>query len=89
MGEMTTVAQKQDLEPGTSLCVEVGEHKIALFNVEGTYYAIWKHVHSQRGTSLGGQREFNHGDLSLARCSVRSRDGECVKTTSFTRCHPL
>ena len=41
------------------------------------------------GTSLGGQREFNHGDLSLARCSVRSRDGECVKTTSFTRCHPL
>ena len=40
MGEMTKVAKKQDLEPGTSICVEVGEHKIALFNVEGTYYAI-------------------------------------------------
>ena len=40
MGEMTKVARKQDLEPNTSICVEVGEHKIALFNVEGTYYAI-------------------------------------------------
>ena len=40
MAEMTKVAKKQDLQPGASICVEVGGHKIALFNIEGTYYAI-------------------------------------------------
>ncbi len=40
MGEATTVAAKQDLQPGDALCVEVNGKKIALFNVEGTYYAI-------------------------------------------------
>ena len=40
MGEITKVAKKHDLEPGTSFCVEAGGYKIALFNVEGTYYAI-------------------------------------------------
>ena len=40
MGEWVKVAEKQDLGRGTSICVEVGGYKIALFNVEGTYYAI-------------------------------------------------
>lgn len=40
MGEMTKVAKKEDLQPGTAMCVEVGGHKIALFHVDGSYYAI-------------------------------------------------
>ena len=40
MGEWNTVAKKQDFGSETSLCVEVSGHKIALFDVEGTYYAI-------------------------------------------------
>lgn len=59
MGEMTKVAQKQDLAPGASLCVEVGEHKIALFNVEGTYYAI-----GDTCTHRGGP--LSEGDVSSA-----------------------
>ncbi len=39
MGE-TKVATKQDCQPGASLCVEVDGKKIALFNVDGNYYAI-------------------------------------------------
>ena len=39
MGE-TKVATTQDCQPGTSLCVEVDGKKIALFNVDGNYYAI-------------------------------------------------
>ncbi len=39
MGE-TKVATTQDLQPGASLCVEVDGQKIALFNIDGNYYAI-------------------------------------------------
>ena len=49
MGEITKVAKKHDLEPGTSFCVEAGGYKIALFNVEGNLLRNWRHVHSQRG----------------------------------------
>ena len=34
------VADKKDLQSGTSICVEAAGHPIALFNVEGTFYAI-------------------------------------------------
>ena len=40
MGVFSSGAKKQDLETGTSLSVEVKRHKIALFNVKGTYYAL-------------------------------------------------
>ena len=40
MGEMITVAKTGDLEPGKSICVEVGGQKVALFNIDGSYHAI-------------------------------------------------
>ncbi|MDA2933059.1 non-heme iron oxygenase ferredoxin subunit [Acidobacteria bacterium AH-259-D05] len=40
MGELTKVATTQELQPGDSICVEVGGKQIALFNVEGAYYAV-------------------------------------------------
>lgn len=40
MGELTKVAQKQDLKPDSAICVDAGGQRIALFNVEGNYYAI-------------------------------------------------
>ena len=40
MGEWSTAAKKQDFGSETCLCVEVSGHQIALFDVEGTYYAI-------------------------------------------------
>ncbi len=54
---MTRVAQKKDLEPGASICVEAGGHRIALFNVEGTYYAI-----GDTCTHRGGP--LSEGDVS-------------------------
>ena len=35
-----TVAQTKDLPPGSAKCVDVKGTLIALFNVDGTYYAI-------------------------------------------------
>ena len=40
MGELTKVATTDQLEPGVALCVEVEGKQIALFNVDGDYYAI-------------------------------------------------
>ena len=40
MGDFAKVADVADLPPGKSICVEFGGEKVALFNVDGTIYAI-------------------------------------------------
>ncbi len=57
MAEATKVATKQDLQPGDALCVEVNGQKIALFNVEGNYYAL-----DDTCTHVGGS--LSQGEVS-------------------------
>ena len=40
MGNLVEVATTGDLEPGQGMMVEVEGKNIALFNLDGTYYAI-------------------------------------------------
>ena len=40
MGELIKVATLSDIPPGTCLQVEVAEREVAIFNVEGTIYAM-------------------------------------------------
>ena len=40
MAQFIKVASTADLAPGEAKCVEVAGKKIALFNLEGTFYAI-------------------------------------------------
>lgn len=40
MGEFVTVATTDEIPPGERLVVEIGRHWVAVFNVDGTYYAI-------------------------------------------------
>jgi 3-phenylpropionate/trans-cinnamate dioxygenase ferredoxin subunit len=40
MGEFVKVANTGDLKPGSAKFVEVGDKQIALFNIDGDYYAI-------------------------------------------------
>ena len=40
MEEFIKVAQTSEIGPGTGKCVEVEGEKIAIFNVEGQFYAI-------------------------------------------------
>lgn len=42
MAEFTRVADAKDLPPGKSMCVEIGTggENVALFNVDGTIYAV-------------------------------------------------
>ena len=40
MSSLHQVAQTKDLEPGQGRAIEVEDKKIALFNIDGSYYAI-------------------------------------------------
>lgn len=40
MGEFVKVAETKDIAAGTGILVELGGERIALFNVNGTFYAI-------------------------------------------------
>jgi nitrite reductase/ring-hydroxylating ferredoxin subunit len=40
MGELTRVATTAEVGPGSAICVEVQGKQIALFNVDGDYFAI-------------------------------------------------
>ena len=47
----TKVANLNDLPPGKAICVLLGDEKVALFNVEGTVYAL-SNTCSHRGGPL-------------------------------------
>ncbi len=51
MGTFHKVAEANDLDPGQGKAVEVGEQTIALFNVDGVFYAIGDTC-TQRGGPL-------------------------------------
>ena len=40
MPEFITVATPDEIKPGERLVVEIGRQWVAIFNVDGTYYAI-------------------------------------------------
>lgn len=40
MAEFTAVATTDEIPPGERLVVEFGRHWVAIFNVDGVYYAI-------------------------------------------------
>jgi nitrite reductase/ring-hydroxylating ferredoxin subunit len=40
MGTFQRVASRKDLDPGKGMAVQVGQERVALFNVDGAFYAI-------------------------------------------------
>ena len=52
MAVMTKVAKTSDIAPGTSKIVEVSGKTVAIFNCEGTFYAI-DNTCKHRGGPLG------------------------------------
>ncbi len=40
MGELVKILDKKDVAPGSSTAVEVRGQQVAVFNVDGTFYAI-------------------------------------------------
>ena len=64
MSELHRVASKNDVSPGQSISVDVGGHQLALFNVEGSYYAIGGTC-THRGAPLAD----GHVDSMTVTCS--------------------
>ncbi|MCI0420834.1 MAG: non-heme iron oxygenase ferredoxin subunit [Acidobacteria bacterium] len=52
MGEFVSAAKTSDIPPGQGKTVDLGDKKIAVFNVEGTFYAI-EDTCIHRGGPLG------------------------------------
>ena len=52
MPTFVTVANTNDLKPGTGKAVEINGREIALFNVDGRYYAI-DNTCAHKGGPLG------------------------------------
>jgi 3-phenylpropionate/trans-cinnamate dioxygenase ferredoxin subunit len=40
MAEFVTIATTDEIKPGERLVVEIGRHWVAVFNIDGTYYAV-------------------------------------------------
>lgn len=40
MTAFVTVATTDEIKPGERLVVEIGRHWVAVFNIDGTYYAV-------------------------------------------------
>ncbi len=59
MGEFVKVAEVEDVAPGSGILVELDGEPIALFNVDGTFYAI-----GDTCTHSGGP--LSEGDLDGA-----------------------
>ncbi|MFQ5740823.1 MAG: Rieske (2Fe-2S) protein [Acidobacteriota bacterium] len=60
MGELTKVAETKDLKEGAAICIDVNGESVALFNLDGTYYAL-----SDSCTHVGGP--LSEGEVSDGR----------------------
>lgn len=59
MAEFVSAAKTKDLSPGEGKRIEIGDKKIALFNVEGVYYAIDDTCTHRGGPLSEGELEGN------------------------------
>ena len=55
MKEMTRVASTKDIRPGEGVAVDVGGNRIAVFNIDGMFYAIGDTCSHQGGPLSQGK----------------------------------
>ena len=75
MAKLLKLAETKDVTPGQAAAFTVEGQKIALFNVEGTYYAIGDTC-THRGGPLS-EGDGHRGNLSVARCAFRPENRRC------------
>lgn len=88
MGGFTKIAETKDLQPGAAKLIEVAGRKIALFNVDGKFYAL-DDTCTHRGGPLseGSIGRFRH--LSLAWRHIRYENGASPRPSCFQGCRKL
>lgn len=90
MGEFVKIANTADVAPGTGTVAEVNDRSIAVFNIDGTYFAI-DNTCVHRGGPLG------EGDLEgdVVTCpwhgwEYNVKTGACVNNPAAkVSCYPV
>ena len=83
MTDFVTVANMQEIPPGTGRTVEVDGIWIAVFNVEGAFYAI-DNTCPHAGGPLGEGHLMAAGGMPVARMAIQRHSGERVGNPNFT-----
>lgn len=82
MSEFIRIASTADIKPGSGMTIEAGGKSLALFNVDGTYYAI-DNVCVHRGGPLGeGELEGNVVTCPWHSWTYDVTTGKCVSSPS-------
>ncbi|MBI1884294.1 MAG: Rieske (2Fe-2S) protein [Chlamydiae bacterium] len=85
MGNFIKVAQKKDIPEGTGTALEVEGKSIALFNVEGSFYAI-ENTCKHRGGPLGeGSLEGKEVICPWHGWQYNVTTGECTTSPSISQ----
>lgn len=63
MGQYVKIAKTSDIEEESAICVEIGDASIAVFNLEGSFYAI--------------ADECTHEDAPLSEGEIEGDEIEC------------
>jgi nitrite reductase/ring-hydroxylating ferredoxin subunit len=85
------VATRQDVEPGNARCIEAAGHYIALYNVDGTFYATDDECsHAEASLSDGWLEDYEitcplHGSAF----DVRTGRPLCLPATKPVRTYPV
>jgi len=82
MGEFVKVAKTNEVAPGAGIVAEVESLAIAVFNVDGTYYAI-DNTCIHRGGPLGeGELEGNEVSCPWHGWQYDVKTGKCINNPS-------
>ena len=88
MGEFVKVASASEIAPGQARLVNIKGKEIALFNIEGSFFALDNACTHEEGPLAEGDIE-GHEVTSLAWCKVRYPNGTGPLRTAIWRCHAL
>jgi nitrite reductase/ring-hydroxylating ferredoxin subunit len=75
MANLTKVAEIKEIAPGTAKQVEVGGKNIAVFNLNGTFYAMDDACTHRGGPLSEGAIEGDLSDLPLAWGKLQYQNG--------------
>ena len=89
MGEFVKVASASEIAPGQARLVNSKGREIALFNIEGSFFALDNACTHEEGPLAEGDIEGHEGDLPLAWCKVRYPNGRGPLRTGIWRRHTL
>ena len=75
MGEFVKVASASEIAPGQARLVNIKGKEIALFNIEGSFFALDNACTHEEGPLAGGRHRGPRSDLPLAWGKVRYPNG--------------